>query len=319
MSGQDVHFSQFYSSPLTLNPSETGNFNGDWRIASNYRTQWRAIDIPYNTFSLSYDRNFTSTTRTIGAGLLVLHDQSGNARINSDRIQLSAAVHSKIDGNNLHAGLQAGVALKSFDISSLTFPDQYDNNSGVFNPSLANNEVNFNQKKSYFDINIGVGWDRKYDGSQLKIGFAVFHLNRPNESFYGSKFKVPMRKVFNLQYNIEAGSKIILSPKIFVMGQARASEYLLGSNFTYLLESNKIKATGIYIGSQVRTGIGRNTDAVMGIVGMTFERLELGLSYDVNISNLKQSTNKRGAVEIALIFWSGNNELKPKTLPCDRF
>ncbi|MCI5059058.1 MAG: hypothetical protein MRY83_23295, partial [Flavobacteriales bacterium] len=27
---QDIHFSQFNNSPLSLNPAETGNFKGDW-------------------------------------------------------------------------------------------------------------------------------------------------------------------------------------------------------------------------------------------------------------------------------------------------
>ncbi len=317
--GQDVHFSQFYLSPLTLNPSETGNFNGDWRVSTNYRTQWRSIDVPFNTFSLGYDRNFFGTTKRISGGLLVLHDQSGTARISSNRIQLSAAIHPKLGSNNFHVGLQAGVALKTFDISGLTFPDQYDNNSGVFNPILPNGELNFNQKKNFLDINLGIGWDRRFGRTQIKTGLSFFHLNRPNESFYGSDFKLPVRKVFNLMFNIEAGEHFLISPKIFVMGQIRAAEYLLGSNFTYVLGPNKINATGIYIGSQVRTGLNRNTDAFMGIVGMTFERLEVGINYDVNISSLQQATNRKGAVEIALIFWSGNNEMKPKTIPCDRF
>ena len=29
--GQDVHFSQFYNSPLTINPANVGAFNGDIR------------------------------------------------------------------------------------------------------------------------------------------------------------------------------------------------------------------------------------------------------------------------------------------------
>ena len=48
--GQDIHFSQFYSSPLTLNPAYTGNYEGNWRVMSNYRTQWSAIAEPYKTY-----------------------------------------------------------------------------------------------------------------------------------------------------------------------------------------------------------------------------------------------------------------------------
>ncbi len=317
--GQDVHFSQFYLSPLTLNPSETGNFNGDWRFSSNYRTQWRSIDVPFNTFSLGYDRNFFTKTSRFSGGLLILHDESGTAKITNDKVQLSGAIHPKVDGNNFHIGIQAGIVLKSFDISKLTFPDQYDDNTGVFNPALSNGEINYNQKKNNFDMNLGLGWDRTFGDVQLKTGFSLFHINRPNESFFGSKSKVPVRKVYTIFMNFKPGKHFIISPKIFIMGQVKAAEYLFGSNFTYVLGPNKLKATGIYLGGEIRTGINRNTDAFMGIVGMTFERMEIGLDYDVNVSSLQTATNKKGAVEIAIIFWSGNVDVKPKTIPCDRF
>ena len=40
---QDPHFSQFFASPLTLNPAFTGKFDGSWRLAANHRDQWPSI------------------------------------------------------------------------------------------------------------------------------------------------------------------------------------------------------------------------------------------------------------------------------------
>src|SRR4030095_6911454 len=37
---QDPSFSQFFSSPLNINPALTANINADWRLISNYRDQW---------------------------------------------------------------------------------------------------------------------------------------------------------------------------------------------------------------------------------------------------------------------------------------
>ena len=39
---QDPHFSQFFASPLTLNPAFTGKFDGSWRLAANHRDQWHS-------------------------------------------------------------------------------------------------------------------------------------------------------------------------------------------------------------------------------------------------------------------------------------
>src|SRR5688572_2302476 len=42
---QDIHFSQYNSSPMNYNPGLTGFFNGDYRFSSNYRNQWSAIPV----------------------------------------------------------------------------------------------------------------------------------------------------------------------------------------------------------------------------------------------------------------------------------
>jgi len=42
--GQDLHFSQWYNSPLTANPANTGFIpDADYRIGANYRNQYSTI------------------------------------------------------------------------------------------------------------------------------------------------------------------------------------------------------------------------------------------------------------------------------------
>jgi len=55
---QDIHFSQFYMSPLNLNPALTGVMNCNTRMVANYRNQWAAVlqANAYNTYSVSYDQ-----------------------------------------------------------------------------------------------------------------------------------------------------------------------------------------------------------------------------------------------------------------------
>ena len=55
LQAQDPHFSQFFSSPLTLNPAFTGKFSGTWRLAANNRDQWPSIPKAYVTTSASFD------------------------------------------------------------------------------------------------------------------------------------------------------------------------------------------------------------------------------------------------------------------------
>ena len=61
MSGraQDLHFSQFFNSPLTTNPANTGFIpTADYRLGAHYRDQWSNSFVPYKTLSISGDFQF---------------------------------------------------------------------------------------------------------------------------------------------------------------------------------------------------------------------------------------------------------------------
>ena len=50
---QDIHFSQFFETPLLRNPALAGIFSGDLRIQAVYRNQWNSVTVPYQTTSLN--------------------------------------------------------------------------------------------------------------------------------------------------------------------------------------------------------------------------------------------------------------------------
>ena len=85
---QDPHFSQFFSSPLTLNPAYTGKFDGNFRVAGNYRNQWPTINNAFTTATASFDMpimtNRLPEFDTWGVGILALNDQSGNKILNNN-------------------------------------------------------------------------------------------------------------------------------------------------------------------------------------------------------------------------------------------
>ena len=57
LKSQDVVFSQYYNTPLHTNPSFTGNFEGNDRMAIGYRDQWRTAlsSAAYRAGFISYD------------------------------------------------------------------------------------------------------------------------------------------------------------------------------------------------------------------------------------------------------------------------
>src|SRR6478609_983154 len=79
---QDPNFSQFFASPLTLNPALTGKFDGVFRIAGNYRNQWPTISNAYNTKTVSLDfgvmKNSLPDIDQMGVGILGITDDAGD-------------------------------------------------------------------------------------------------------------------------------------------------------------------------------------------------------------------------------------------------
>ena len=50
LGAQDLHFSQFFNSPLTTNPANTGFIpDANYRVGINYRSQWTSVPAPYTT------------------------------------------------------------------------------------------------------------------------------------------------------------------------------------------------------------------------------------------------------------------------------
>ncbi len=89
---QDPSFSQFFSSPLNVNPALTGSINGKWRVISNYRTQWIGPSYPYQTGTISADSkifqnvpgNFVDENTRVGVGGMFMYDQAMSGVLKSN-------------------------------------------------------------------------------------------------------------------------------------------------------------------------------------------------------------------------------------------
>src|SRR5580658_2092176 len=139
---QDPGFSQFFASPLTLNPALTGKFNGDVRVAGNYRNQWPTINNAYITSTVSADlpliRNHLPEYNTWGIGIMGMTDQTAGGALNSNYLSLSTAYHINVDQDGYHQiglGFQGTYATKMLDGTKLHFEDQLDQQGGWSLPS----------------------------------------------------------------------------------------------------------------------------------------------------------------------------------------
>src|SRR5215831_3195459 len=103
---QDPNFSQFFASPLTLNPALTGKFDGSFRVAGNYRNQWPTINNAFITYTASFDAGILKGTipdfDQFGVGVMAFSDKSGNGVLQNNYLALSTAYHKALDENGFH-------------------------------------------------------------------------------------------------------------------------------------------------------------------------------------------------------------------------
>lgn len=316
---QDIHYSNFNASPLYLNPANTGNFVGDWRASGIYRNQWRAIGIPYQTSSMSFDKQFYAYGQNISAGVFFISDESGKVGLSVNKLFLSGAWYKNIQNNDVRIGFQAGYVFKSFNFNDMTFPSQFDMGTGYFDNSLANYEDNVGDRTSYLDINLGGVWRKKIDRFEPEVGLGIYHINRPNESFVGDNDNLPMRNVMHAAVKIDATEEIYFRPRGLYMSHYKANDFIVGNDIGYRIIGKKTNVREIFAGMYFRNGFGQSVNSLAVMGGITVGRLDIGLTYDFNMATAEAMPTTQGAFELTLSYKSISTVLNSYSIPCERY
>ena len=299
---QDIHLSQFNSSPQNLNPAQTGVFNGDWRFVGNYRSQWAAVPVPYKTFSLSTDTRLKTNlaTATPSLGLLVNNDNSGTSHLTTTQIYLSGAFIKTLNKDSTHfisIGIQPGIVTKSFNANALTFDNQYDGDR--YNSALPSGENFTNTRITYFDMGGGLAYlYRKNQRMRINMGMSVLHLTQPNQKFYGSTTdKLKMKTALSALAEFPVSENLDIIPTVLFQHQGKYNETVAGGFAKYYLTPVNGMSTAISLGAFYRI-----KDAFIIEAGADYMNFNVAVSYDINTSKLIAATNHRGGFEISIIY-----------------
>ncbi len=311
---QDIHFSQFYSSPLQINPAKTGFITGDYRLAGSYRNQWSSITVPYITAMGSGELSFVSGNRkkdVLGIGVMLFNDKAGDSRFSTTYIGLTSAFNKSIDKFNkqfLGAGIMGGYCLSNINYDQLRWDEQYE--GGTFT------EVFPFGVNDYYDLSAGVEYNNLIDKStNFTAGVAVYHLLKPNQTFDNNPDSRVFRKlVFNAGANLGMGNRFSAYPKIMFSKQGPYNEIVLGYLQRYSLNYNYLNDYGFYLGAMMRWN-----DAFIFITKFDLNKFSLGVSYDFNFSRLAVVSKSRGGTEISIMYTNHIPGLHKKKIFCPRF
>lgn len=288
--GQDPQFSQFYASPIYLNPAFSGSAVCP-RMTLNFRDQWPSISGTFVSYAAAYDQHFERLSG--GVGVLFMGDRAGQGTINTNSI--SAIYSYKLDVSrsfSMRAALQATFQQKSLNWDNLTFGDMIDEKYGfVYNTQEQRPGT---LTKGYVDFSAGLlGYTENFFG-----GVAVHHLTQPEEGFI-SISKLPRKYTAHAGYVIDIKRKsrrsrsisdINISPNILYMQQMQFHQLNYGFYYNYY---------PFVAGMWFRQNF-ENPDAFIVLFGVQQETFKFGYTYDLTVSKLTNVTG--GAHEISFMY-----------------
>lgn len=326
-SAQDLHFTQFFASPLTTSPSNTGFFNGDWRVGGNFKSQWPWATSPnisnYRTFAIYGEcallRDKLPGKDWLGVGLVILNDRSGDGELKVNKFQASAAYHKSFGTAGkyiLSTGIGIGYVAKSIDYGKLYFNDNWDPNNLFFDQQgFPTSEPADEDALRFIDISAGTHFTYVHSKKfNISTGLSVFHLNKPKESFPGRDNRLGMRPLVNVIAYTKISDRVHLEPGFMWMYQMKAQEYILDllAGFTFLNEG-KFKNSIVFVGAA-----GRPKDAFAPMVGFQYKTLRVIMNYDVNVSSLQNASNNNGGFEVSIVYTGQRAKEGIRMIPCPR-
>ncbi len=310
---QDIHFSQFYNSPLNLNPAMTGVMNCKNRFILNYRNQWGAALAAnaYNTFSASYDQKVpVGRYDYFGIGGTLWSDVAGESRFGTNQGRLSVSYSRKMAGRRKQAsylvfGADAGISQRKFSQEDLRWPNQITN--GVFIPTDPTGEegILLDTDFLFADLTAGLLWFSVLDeNTNWYVGAALHHLNRANVSFYGNDESLYTRLTIHAGAQFEIKPRIKLLPNIIYMSQGPHREINVGTNFRFAMGPSRLTnqswELGVWYRQATKIENGIYSDAFILATRFNYQNFGIGFNYDFTVSDFSAAGAANGAFEFSL-------------------
>ena len=308
---QDIHFSQFFETPLLRNPSLAGIFKGDVRVQSVYRSQWNNVTDAYRTgsFNIEYKKPIGKGDDFLTIGGQVLYDRAGTIAMTSTHILpvLNYQKSLSTDRNMyLSLGFMGGWVQRRIDQSKITSNSQY--NGTGYDPSLGNGENFTKPSYSYLDASVGMSFNTQLGqnvNNNVYLGLAYHHFNKSNKiSFYGNIDREMVPKwVGSLGVRVNVSEESYCTLYGDYSKQGTYQETVAGLIYSYRLGDPEDPRYVLHIGSMVRL-----KDALIPVIKLDIGHMAVSASYDVNTSQLRNASYGRGGFEFALSYQNFNNK-----------
>lgn len=317
---QDFHYTQYFFSPLGVNPALAGGYNGSYRINGIYRDQYRgAANKPFTGFSLNVDAPIIRGIRKqdwVGIGLRMEQATAGSIGQKLNFYGLGAAYHLGLDKKQtriLSIGLQYGTGGYSYDnvVGKKIFAEQIINDvtsetAQIFLDKAKDGSI---VGGSLNDLTAGLVYmvRNPKTGGEFKVGLGVEGILNPNRSAINSIDKKGIGLNIFSSYDYMMNKRTSLTSGIYYYSNKKASAINLNSILNYKMKpGNKMT---------LHAGAGlRNVRAVLVYLGATVSGIRVGVGYDLDVGNSTSATGGHKSLEIG-VSYVGMIFKKPKPKP----
>jgi len=296
---QYYQFSQYNFAQQRVNP---GAISLDDFATVNliYRSQQSVADIQLTNFLLSAKYPLIGSNggdRWSALGVTLGQDKTGlDGILETGKIGVSYALNFPTGKREtLSWGVRLNYHSTKLNTEKLVTGNQYVPDSG-FDPNLNSGERFGPLASNYLTFGTGILWDSKTKKNQRKFhgGISIFDFNRPNESLYGAKARLPVSFVIEGGYRIYSNRQISLYPEFLFTSSAATQLVSIGMVTSYALFNYNPQLEGQII--EIHTKYLSNQGAVLALQWHNGP-VSIGVSYDIPIN---QRVANRGSFEIGL-------------------
>lgn len=334
---QDIHFSQFYMAPSNLNPGLTGVFNGSDLVIVNYRNQWAPVisTSAYNTYNISYSKRFLiADSDYIGIGGNIWNDVAGNPKYGTTAAKLALSMSKKIGGRRyvthyLSLGADVSYAERRIRSGDYRWLTQHNPITATYDPGFGTSENLPSDNVNYIDLTGGLVWYSNWGNRKnWYAGVALHHINTPHIAFADGNLDLYQRLTVHTGAEYPINGRMSGKTNVIFVKQGPHAEWNTGISLRYAADitrrGSRAKAPegsffefGLWYRLASKLSNGLQSDALILAARFDYNIYGIGISYDWNVSSLRQNNPANGSIEISLSYRLNN--LQGRGIACPVF
>ena len=297
--------SKYYSSPLIVNPANTGRFiGGDYRISGISRAE-KNVFYQDMSYAFSFDTRILKGSLPeedkAAIALGALSETDRYLGIKNSNLLISAAYFKGLNGEGieqLSIGFQANIATRKLETPSYIFADQLLRwESSGFTGVLSERQV---IAVNYFDLNAGVYYQNHINHKYLlSLGVSILHANQPHQTFNGGEFSIKSQLCLQGGVEISLLERNKLQTNFTADGGATGKaidNFSIGCIYQMAIGQTINK---ISIGSFFRND-NRYGTAISPFIGLKFNSTSINMAYDITVS--EKTSLQKNAFELGMVY-----------------